>query len=103
MTKKATLTLDDMRQAHRYSVHYVGQFTMVPAWEVRRNAGGPSDDYDQGEWMGTFDTREAAETFAQQLRTWSIPACPRCGRPLSNNSSQQYCAHDDCHWNNDDN
>lgn len=74
-----------------------------PTFEVRRNAGGTSDDWDQGQCMGVYDTQAEADTFAQQLRTRTVPACPRCSAGLSCNSFEQYCGYTDCLWNNAEN
>lgn len=87
---------------HRYSViRAIEQHDYEPPhWEVRQNAQGTSDDWDSGIWFGTFDSREEAEQFAHQLRTLSLKECPRCLRGLSCTSYEQYCAYDDCLWNN---
>lgn len=38
-----------------------------PTYEVRKNAGGPADDYDQGECIAVFNTRQEAEDLARKL------------------------------------
>lgn len=73
----------------------------APTYEVRKNAGGPSDDYYEGETMGVFETDDEAQTFAHQLRTGTLSTCPRCGAHLSYTGvNEPYCAYTDCRWNN---
>lgn len=71
-----------------------------PTYEVRKNARGPSDDYYEGECMGVFDTQAEADSFAHQLKTLTLKACPRCAQKLSCTSYEQYCAYQECKWNN---
>lgn len=38
-----------------------------PTYEVRKNAGGPADDYDTGECVAVFEQREQADAHAAKL------------------------------------
>lgn len=89
------------QRPHRYTIMRTKYREEAPAYEVRRNAQGTSDDWDPGTTMGVFPSLQEAEDFAHALRTLTLKACPRCGAGLSCNSYEQYCANAECHWNND--
>lgn len=101
------------RTLNRYRVALVDNEARgePPTYEVRKNPGGTADDWDEGETMAVFETRQEADSLARMLQTgmhdWSkVPHtewpkhCPRCGEGLSNTSYEPYCAYDDCGWNN---